>query len=98
MRVTKARTDRIEKQSCTTESENSKRSSARHLPAVLSNAFIQQLKVQLNSCNARRRSSALGPPPEMTRLQSAIESTEARFTAKSRGRASVSKRLSHRAG
>ncbi len=83
--VTKARTDRIEKQSMHDQIKKiqNDRAALDTFPAVLNNAFIQQLKVQLNEL--QRQKAQLGEKlgarhPDMTRLQSAIDSTEARFT------------------
>ena len=83
--VTKARTDRIEKQSMHDQIKKiqNDRAALDTFPAVLNNTFIQQLKVQLNEL--QRQKAQLGEKlgarhPDMTRLQSAIDSTEARFT------------------
>ena len=83
--VTKARTERIEKQSMHDQIQKiqNDRAALDTFPAVLNNTFIQQLKVQLNEL--QRQKAQLGERlgarhPDMTRLQSAIDSTEARFT------------------
>ena len=83
--VTKARTDRIEKQSMHDQIQKiqNNRAALDTFPAVLNNAFIQQLKVQLNELQRQKAQleEKLGARhPDMTRLQSAIDSTEARFT------------------
>ena len=84
--VTKARTDRIEKQSIYDQLEKiqNDRAALDTFPAILNNTFIQQLKVQLN--DLQRQKAQLGEKlgvrhPDMTRLQSAIDSTETRFNA-----------------
>ena len=83
--VMKARTDRIEKQSMHDQIQkiHTNRAALDTFPAVLNNAFIQQLKVQLNELQRQQAQleEKLGARhPDMTRLQSAIDSTEARFT------------------
>ena len=83
--VMKARTDRIEKQSMHDQIQKiqNNRAALDTFPAVLNNAFIQQLKVQLNELQRQKAQleERLGARhPDMTRLQSAIDSTEGRFT------------------
>lgn len=84
--VTRARTDRIEKESVYNQLEKIRndRAALDTFPAILNNTFIQQLKTQLN--DLQRQRAQLGEKlgvrhPDMTRLQSAIDSTEARFAS-----------------
>lgn len=84
--VTKARTDRIEKQSIYDQLEKiqNDRAALDTFPAILNNTFIQELKGQLN--DLQRQKAQLGEKlgarhPDMTRLQSAIDTTETRFNA-----------------
>jgi polysaccharide biosynthesis transport protein len=84
--VTKARTDRIEKESVYNQIRaiQNERTVVDTFPAVLNNVFIQQLKAQLNELQRQKAQLAekLGERhPEMVRAQSAIDSTEARMSA-----------------
>ena len=82
--VTRARTDRIEKESVYDQirSIQNDRSAVDTFPAILNNTFIQQLKAQLNELQRQEAqlSEKLGKRhPEMVKVQSAIDSTEARI-------------------
>jgi succinoglycan biosynthesis transport protein ExoP len=84
--VTRARTERIEKQSTYDQIAKiqSDRAGLDTFPAILDNAFIQQLKVQLNELQRQKGqlSEKLGVRhPDMTRVQSAIDTTESRLTS-----------------
>ena len=84
--VTRARTDRIEKQSIYNQvaTLQKDRAGLDTFPAILNNTFIQQLKVQLNELQRQKAqlSEKLGARhPEMTRLQSAIDSGESRLNS-----------------
>ena len=83
--VTRARTERIEKQALHDQIRKIQddRAALDTFPAILNNTFIQQLKVQLNEL--QRQKAQLGEKlgarhPDMTRVQSAIDATEARLT------------------
>ena len=82
--VTRARTERIEKQSLYDQIRKLQddRAALDTFPAILNNTFIQQLKVQLNEL--QRQKAQLGEKlgarhPDMARVQSATDSTEARL-------------------
>lgn len=82
--VTRARTDRIEKQSVYEQIQKiqNDRLALDTFPAILNNTFIQQLKVQLNELQRQKAqlTEKLGARhPEMMRLQSALDSTDARL-------------------
>jgi succinoglycan biosynthesis transport protein ExoP len=82
--VTKARTDRIEKESIYNQIREiqTTRSAVDTFPAILNNSFIQQLKSQLNELQRQQGqlSEKLGARhPEMVKVQSAIETTQARI-------------------
>jgi polysaccharide biosynthesis transport protein len=82
--VTRARTDRIEKEAVYNQirSIEKDRSGVDTFPAILNNTFIQQLKGQLNELQRQRAQLAdkLGERhPEMLKVQSAIETTEMRI-------------------
>ncbi|MBY0496000.1 MAG: polysaccharide biosynthesis tyrosine autokinase [Cyanobacteria bacterium] len=84
--VTRARTDRIEKESVYNQIRGlqNDRASLDTFPAILNNAFIQQLKAQQTELQRQRAqlSDKLGERhPEMLKVQSAIESTETRINA-----------------
>jgi capsular exopolysaccharide synthesis family protein len=84
--VTRARTDRIEKQSTYDQIAKiqNDRAGLDTFPAILNNTFIQQLKVQLNELQRQKAqlSEKLGVRhPDMTRLQSALDATEGRLTS-----------------
>jgi uncharacterized protein involved in exopolysaccharide biosynthesis len=84
--VTKARTDRIEKQSVYDQIRaiQNDRSAVDTFPAILNNTFIQQLKGQLNELQRQKAQLAekLGARhPEMLKVDSAIETTEIRISA-----------------
>jgi succinoglycan biosynthesis transport protein ExoP len=84
--VTRARTERIEKQSVYDQirSIQSDRSAVDTFPAILNNTFIQQLKVQLNELQRQKAQLAekLGARhPEMLKVDSAIETTDTRINA-----------------
>lgn len=84
--VTRARTERIEKESIHNQIRAIQNDSAAldTFPAILNNSFIQQLKGQLNELQRLRAQLAekLGARhPEMLKAQSAIETTEARINA-----------------
>jgi len=84
--VTRARTDRIEKQSVYDQIRaiQNDRSAVDTFPAILNNAFIQQLKGQLNELQRQKAQLAekLGARhPDMLKLDSAIETTETRINA-----------------
>lgn len=84
--VTRARTERIEKQSVHAQIQKiqNDRAALDAFPIILNNNFIQQLKVQLNEL--QRQKAQLGEKlgvrhPEMTKVQSAIDSTESRLNS-----------------
>jgi polysaccharide biosynthesis transport protein len=84
--VTRARTERIEKEAVYNQVRDAQNSRAvlDTVPAILSNAFIQQLKTQLAELQRQQAQSAekLGDRhPEMVKIRTAIESTEARIGA-----------------
>ncbi len=84
--VTRARTDRIEKESVYDQIRaiQSDRAALDTFPAILDNAFIQQLKGQLNELQRLKAQLAekLGARhPDMVKAQSAIETTETRINA-----------------
>jgi len=84
--VTRARTERIEKESTYNQirSIQNDKAAIDTYPAILNNSFIQQLKSELNQLQRQQGalSEKLGARhPEMMKLQSAIESTESRITA-----------------
>jgi len=84
--VTRARTERIEKQSSHDQIARiqTDRAGLDTFPAILNNTFIQQLKVQLNELQRQKAqlSEKLGVRhPDMTRAQSAIDTTEGRLTS-----------------
>lgn len=81
---TKARTDRIEKEALYTQLRalQNDRTALDTFPAVLSNTFIQQLKSDLSGLQRQQAQMAerLGDKhPEMIKIRSAIESTEAKL-------------------
>lgn len=87
--VTRARTDRIEKQSIYEQLHNiqNDRMAVDTFPAILNNSFIQQLKGESN--DLQRQKAQLGEKlgarhPDMVKLQSAIDSTETRLNAEVR--------------
>ena len=82
--VTKARTERIGKEALYQQlsSLQTNRAALDTFPAILSNTFIQQLKGQLADLQRQRAqmSDRLGEKhPDMIKLASAIESTQARL-------------------
>jgi succinoglycan biosynthesis transport protein ExoP len=84
--VTRARTDRIEKESVYNQIRTiqSDRTAIDTFPAILNNVFIQQLKGQLTEL--QRSQAQLGEKlgarhPEMLKVQSAIDTTETRISA-----------------
>ena len=82
--VTRARTDRIEKEAVYNQVRNaqSNRALLDTVPAILANTFIQQLKVQIADLQRQQAqlSEKLGERhPEMVKIRNAIESTEARI-------------------
>jgi succinoglycan biosynthesis transport protein ExoP len=84
--VTRARTERIEKESIYNQIRaiQNDKSALETSPAILNNSFIQQLKAQLNELQRQRAQLAekLGARhPEMVKAQSAIETTEFRINA-----------------
>jgi succinoglycan biosynthesis transport protein ExoP len=84
--VTRARTDRIEKESIYNQIRaiQTDRAAVDTFPAILNNTFIQQLKGQLNEQQRLRAQLAekLGARhPDMVKVQSAIETTENRINA-----------------
>ena len=84
--VTRARTDRIEKEAIYNQIRaiQSDRTAVDTFPAILNNTFIQQLKGQLNELQRLQAQLAekLGARhPEMVKVQSAIETTETRINA-----------------
>ena len=84
--VTRARTDRIEKEAVYNQIRaiQSDQASVDTFPAILNNGFIQQLKVQLNELQRQKGQMAekLGARhPDMVKVQSAIETTETRINA-----------------
>lgn len=84
--VTRARTDRIEKESVYNQIRTiqSDRSAVDTFPAILNNTFIQQLKAQLNELQRQKAqlSEKLGARhPDMVKVESALETTETRINA-----------------
>lgn len=84
--VTRVRTDRIEKESVYNQIKEIQgdRTALDTFPAILNNVFIQQLKVQLNELQrlSAQQSEKLGARhPDMVKVRSAIETTEARINA-----------------
>jgi polysaccharide biosynthesis transport protein len=84
--VTRARTDRIEKESVYNQIRaiQNDRATLDTFPAILNNSFIQQLKVQITELQRQKSqlSEKLGARhPEMIKVDSAIMSTEARINA-----------------
>jgi succinoglycan biosynthesis transport protein ExoP len=84
--VTRARTERIEKESVYNQIRaiQSDRAAVDTFPAILNNAFIQQLKGQLNEQQRVKAQLAekLGARhPDMVKADSAIETTETRINA-----------------
>jgi capsular exopolysaccharide synthesis family protein len=84
--VTKARTERIEKESVYNQIRaiQTDRAAIDTFPAILNNTFIQQLKGQLNELQRQQAQLAekLGARhPEMLKVQSAIDTTETRINA-----------------
>ncbi|MEQ1760517.1 MAG: polysaccharide biosynthesis tyrosine autokinase [Vicinamibacterales bacterium] len=82
--VTRARTDRIEKESVYNQIQaiQNDRAAVDTFPAILNNAFIQQLKGQLNELqrNQAQLAERLGSRhPEMIKVESAITTTESRI-------------------
>jgi succinoglycan biosynthesis transport protein ExoP len=84
--VTKARTERIEKEAVYNQirSVEADRAALDTVPAILTNTFIQQLKAQQS--DLQRQRAQLGEKlgerhPEMVKLRTAIESTESRLGA-----------------
>ena len=81
---TQARTDRFEKEALFNQltSLQNDRAALDAFPAVLSNAFIQQLKTQLSDLQRQQAQMAerLGEKhPDMIKLSSAIQNTEAKL-------------------
>ncbi len=84
--VTRARTERIEKESVYSQIRaiQNERTAVDTFPAILNNTFIQQLKGQLNEQQRLKAQLAdkLGARhPDMVKVQSAIETTETRINA-----------------
>ncbi len=84
--VTRARTERIEKESVYNQIRTiqSDRTAVDAFPAILNNTFIQQLKGQLNELQRQKAQMAdkLGARhPDMVKVQSATETTETRINA-----------------
>lgn len=84
--VTRARTERIEKESIYNQIRaiQADRAAIDTFPAILNNTFIQQLKGQLNELQRQQAQLAekLGARhPEMLKVQSAIDTTETRINA-----------------
>jgi len=84
--VTRARTERIEKESVYNQIRaiQNDRTAVDTFPAILNNTFIQQLKGQLNEQQRLKAQLAekLGARhPDMVKAQSAIETTETRINA-----------------
>jgi len=84
--VTRARTDRIEKESIYNQIRTiqSDRTAVDTFPAILNNAFIQQLKSQMNELQRQKAQLAekLGARhPDMVKVESAIETTGTRISA-----------------
>ena len=84
--VTKARTDRIEKEAVYRQLEGiqANRAALDTFPAIMSNSFIQQLKSQLADLQRQQAQLAdrLGEKhPEMIKIASAIQSTEDKLQA-----------------
>jgi capsular exopolysaccharide synthesis family protein len=84
--VTRARTDRIEKEAVYNQVRDAQNNRALldTAPAILTNSFIQQLKAQL--ADLQRQQAQMGEKlgerhPDMVKIRSAIESTEARIGA-----------------
>ena len=83
---TKARTERIEKEALYTQLKalQSDRMALDTFPAVLSNTFIQQLKSDLSGLQRQQAQMAdrLGDKhPEMIKIRSAVETTDAKLQA-----------------
>jgi capsular exopolysaccharide synthesis family protein len=84
--VTRARTERIEKESIYNQIRaiQSDRAAVDTFPVILNNTFIQQLKGQLNELQRQKGqlSEKLGARhPDMLKIDSAIETTETRVNA-----------------
>lgn len=84
--VTRARTERIEKESVYNQIRaiQDDRAALDTFPAILNNGFVQQLKGQLNELQRAQAQMAekLGARhPDMLKVQSAIESTQNRINA-----------------
>lgn len=84
--VTRARTDRIEKESVYDQIRaiQTDRTAVDTFPAILNNTFIQQLKGQLNELQRLKAQLAekLGARhPDMVKVDSAIDTTETRINA-----------------
>ncbi len=84
--VTRARTERIEKESVYSQIRaiQNERTAVDTFPVILNNTFIQQLKGQLNEQQRLKAQLAdkLGARhPDMVKVQSAIETTETRINA-----------------
>lgn len=84
--VTRARTERIEKESVYDQIRaiQGDRAAVDTFPAILNSVFIQQLKAQLNELQREKaqRAEKLGARhPDMVKVQSAIETTETRINA-----------------
>ncbi|MFA5908981.1 MAG: polysaccharide biosynthesis tyrosine autokinase [Vicinamibacterales bacterium] len=84
--VTRARTDRIEKESVYNQIRaiQNDRTAVDTFPAILNNAFIQQLKGQLNEqqrLKAQLGDKMLARHPDMVKVDSAIGTTETRINA-----------------
>lgn len=84
--VTRARTERIEKEAMYNQMRaiQSDRAAVDTFPAILNNGFIQQLKSQQNELQRTQAQMAekLGARhPDMVKVQSAIETTENRINA-----------------
>ena len=84
--VTRARTDRIEKEAVYNQVRDAQNNRALldTAPAILSNSFIQQLKAQVADLQRQQAQLAdkLGERhPEMVKIRTSIESVEARINA-----------------
>ena len=84
--VTRARTDRIEKESVYNQIRTIQNdpTAVDTFPAILNNAFLQQLKSQMNELQRQKAQLAekLGTRhPDMVKVESAIETTETRINA-----------------
>jgi succinoglycan biosynthesis transport protein ExoP len=84
--VTRARTERIEKESVYNQVRDAlnNRAVLDTAPAILTNSFIQQLKTQMAELQRQQAQMAdkLGERhPDMVKIRTAIESTEARINA-----------------